>query len=191
MVAHARWCSSFPVTTAHGHSRPLVFQSPVTTTHGRSRPLVFVSPVRTAHGPSRPLVFVSPVRTAHGPSPPLVFVSPVMATHARTAPFVILLVFVSPLVFVTSIPDEGRTWSLTLVGVCVSGEDCTWSLMPIGASIPDEDHTWSLTFTRVPFFGEDCSWSATPEPTPVFSFNSPLHHASKKAVVKGRIMSWT
>ena len=171
MVAHARWCSSFPVTTAHG----------------RSRPLVFLSPVRTAHGPSRPLVFLSPVRTAHGCSPPLVFVSPVTAAHARAPP----LVFVSPLVFVTSIPDEGRTWSLTLVGVCVSGEDCTWSLMPIGASIPDEDHTWSLTFTRVPFFGEDCSWSATPEPTPVFSFNSPLHHASKKAAVKGRIMSWT
>ena len=89
------------------------------------------------------------------------------------------------------VSGEDHTWSFTSVGVRVSGEDRTWSLMPVGASIPDEDHTWSLTFTRVPFFGEDCSWSATPEPTPVFSFNSPLHHASKKAVVKGRIMSWT
>ena len=78
-----------------------------------------------------------------------------------------------------------------IVGVRVSGEDWTCSLTSVGASILDEEHTWSLRFTRVPLSGEDYSWSATPQPTPVFSFSSPLHHASEKVAVKGRIMSRT
>ena len=78
------------------------------------------------------------------------------------------------------VSDEDRTWSFTPVSVRVSGEDSTWSLTPVGSSIPDEDHIWSITFTHVPFSGEDCSWSATPQPTPVFSFSSPLYYVSER-----------
>ena len=132
--------------------------------------------VRTAHGCSLPFVFHFLVRTAWSLTP--IHVPDEDRTWSLTPPGV-------------SISSEHRTWSLTSVGVRVFGEDRTWSLTPICVPISDEDRTWSLMPISVLVSGEDFSWSLTPQPTLVFSFNSPLHHASEKAVVKGRIMSWT
>ena len=78
---------------------------------------------------------------------------------------------------------------LTSVGVCVSGEDRTWSVMPVDVLVSNEDLTWLLTFVRVPISGED---SLSHQSTSVLYFNSALHYdAFEKATVNGRIMSRT
>ena len=78
------------------------------------------------HG--RSLLFVFSVRTAHGRSLLLVFVSrwgPRMVTHSHWG----LCLGEDQTWSLTPvpIPDEGLTWPLTLVGVCVSGEGRTRS----------------------------------------------------------------
>ena len=73
------------------------------------------------------------------------------------------------------VPDEGHTRSLTPVGVCVSSEGRTGSLTSVGVHVSGEDRTWPLTpvGVRVPVLGEgrmvahthSCScatWSLTP-----------------------------
>ena len=78
----------------------------------------------------------------------------------------------------------------TLVGVRVSSEDSTCSLMPIGASIPDEDHLTHGRSRSLVFHSPVRTAHGQPLLN-LLRFSLSTHHASEKAVVKGRIMSST